>query len=58
MGDVTLRMWPVGGLVVLATSDAEAEHALVSLVGHPDGTVRAAAVTRLEELRGSRAAAA
>jgi hypothetical protein len=55
---VTLRMWPVGDLVVLATTEGEAEGALVSLVGHPDGSVRAAATDWLEVLRGKRAAAA
>jgi hypothetical protein len=58
VGDVTLRLWPVGDLVVLATSEAEAERALVALLGHPDPAVRGAAGERLDTLRGDRAAAA
>ena len=58
VGDVTLRLWPVGHLVVLATSEAEAERALVALLGHPDPAVRGAAGARLDALRGDRAAAA
>jgi hypothetical protein len=58
LGDVTLRLWPVGDLVVLATSEAEAEWALVALLGHPDQDVRGAAGTRLDALRDTRAAAA
>ena len=57
-GDVTLRLWPVGSLVVLATSEAEAEQVLVALRGHPDPAVRGAAGARLDTLRGDRAAAA
>ena len=58
VGDVTLRLWPVGSLVVLATTEAEAERALVALLGHPDPAVRGAAGARLDALRGDRAAAA
>jgi hypothetical protein len=58
VGDVTLRLWPVGDLVVLATNEGEAERALVALLGHPDPAVRGAADARLDALRGDRAAAA
>jgi hypothetical protein len=57
-GDVTLRLWPVAHLVVLATTDAEAERALVTLLSHPDSAVREACTRKLEELRGAHAAAA
>jgi hypothetical protein len=58
MGEVTLRLWTVGDLVVLATSEPEAEDALISLMTHADGTVRSAAARELEKLQGTRAAAA
>jgi HEAT repeat protein len=58
VGDVTLRFWPVAELVVLASSEAEAEDALVSLLAHPDPAVRTAASARLDELHGTRAVAA
>jgi hypothetical protein len=58
VGEITLRLWPVGNLVVLASGDAEAEDALVSLLAHADPAVRSAASARLDQLRGARPAAA
>jgi hypothetical protein len=58
VGDVTLRFWPVAELVVLASTEVEAEGALVSLLAHPDPAVRTAASARLDELRGIGAVAA
>jgi hypothetical protein len=57
-GAVTLRMWVVGGQLVLATSRAEAERALVALMGELTPEAQAEASTLLDGLRGGFAAAA
>lgn len=57
-GPVAVRLWTVGGLVVLATTDAEAERALNALLGDGDLGVRLRAGELLEVLRGERAVAA
>lgn len=57
-GAVTLRMWVVSGRLVLATSDAEAERALVTLLGELALEEQSAASTLLDALRGGLAAAA
>jgi hypothetical protein len=57
-GAVTVRMWSVGGLLVLATSDAEAERALVGLLGRVGPGETQAARALLDELRSAHASAA
>lgn len=57
-GAVTLRMWVVCGRLVLATSQAEAELALASLLGELPPDEQPAARDLLDALRGGLAAAA
>jgi hypothetical protein len=57
-GAVTLRMWVVGGRLVLATSQAEAERALATLLGELPPDEQPAARDLLDALRGGLAAAA
>lgn len=57
-GTVTLRMWVVAGRLVLATSAAEAERAVVALVGQLDRDGQDAARVLLDHWRGDRVAAA
>jgi hypothetical protein len=57
-GDVVVRLWNVAGLVVLATSRAEAVRALVTLQAHADQTVRREASRLLDDLQEEPAAAA
>jgi hypothetical protein len=57
-GAVTVRMWIVGGRLVLATSAPEAERALVTLLPELDADAEAAARRLLDALRGAHAAAA
>lgn len=56
-GPVSVRLWSVGAMVVLATDQAQAERAVSMLLGHGDPGVRREAGRLLEELRGERAAA-
>jgi hypothetical protein len=49
-GSVEIRMWTVGGVVVLATSIQEAEGALVTLLSHDEPSVRRAAAGMLERI--------
>jgi hypothetical protein len=51
-------MWVVSGRLVLATSEAEAERALVTLLGELAAEEQPAASTLLDALRGGLAAAA
>jgi hypothetical protein len=57
-GAVTVRMWIVGGRLVLATSRPEAERALVTLLPELDADDQATARRLLDALRGVHAAAA
>jgi hypothetical protein len=57
-GAVTLRMWVVGGRLVLATSKAEAEHAIGTLLGELGPEEQPAARNLLAALQGELAAAA
>lgn len=57
-GQMELRMWTVGSLLVLATSLGEAEAALVGLLSHQDPDVRRGAGDMLDSLRKDRAVAA
>ena len=57
-GAVTVRMWVVGGRLVLATSPAEAERALVTLLPELDADTQRAAGRLLDALRGGHARAA
>jgi len=57
-GAVTVRMWVVGGRLVLATSASEAERALVTLLPELDADGQAAARTLLDALRDVHAVAA
>jgi hypothetical protein len=57
-GVVTLRMWVVAGRVVLATSHAEAERAVVTLSGELPAEACGEARALLDALRGELAAAA
>jgi hypothetical protein len=57
-GAVTLRMWPVAGRLVLATSDGEAERALATLLGELAPEEQREAHALLEALRRGLAAAA
>lgn len=57
-GAVTVRMWIVGGRLVLATSAPEAERALVTLLPELDADGQAAARRLLDALRDAHAVAA
>jgi len=57
-GAVTVHMWVVGGRLVLATSQAEAERALGTLLGELGPEEQVAARDLLDALRGELAAAA
>jgi len=57
-GAVTVRMWIVGGRLVLATSRSEAERAVITLLPELDPDGQAAARTLLDAWRGGQAAAA
>jgi hypothetical protein len=57
-GAVTVRMWIVGGRLVLATSAPEAERALLTLLPELDADGQAAARRLLDALRGDHAQAA
>ena len=57
-GAVTVRMWIVGGRLVLATSSPEAERAVVTLLPELDADGQAAARTLLDAWREGQAAAA
>jgi hypothetical protein len=57
-GAVTVRMWIVGGRLVLATSPAEAERAFVTLLGELTPEERQEARPLLDALRQARATAA
>lgn len=57
-GAVTVRMWIVSGRLILATSAAEAERALVTLLPELDADGQAAARRVLDGLRGGHAQAA
>jgi hypothetical protein len=57
-GAATVRMWILGGRLVLATSPAEAERAVVTLLGELTPDERQAARPLLDALRHARAAAA
>jgi hypothetical protein len=57
-GDVEVRMWTVGRMVILATGPEEAERALLTLVSHAEPELRTEAGRLAEALRGERAAAA
>jgi len=57
-GVVTVRMWVVGGRLVLATSPSDAERALLALLPELDAEGQGAARTLLDTLRGGHAAAA
>jgi hypothetical protein len=57
-GAVTVRMWIVGGRLVLATSTPEAERALLALLPELDADGQAAARRLLEGFHGDHAQAA
>jgi hypothetical protein len=57
-GVLTVRLWTVGELVVLATGTAPARRALAPLTGDLDPAVRREAGRLLESMDGARAAAA
>lgn len=57
-GAVTLWMWSLGGQLILATSTAEAERAIVRLLPELDGPERERAERLLQDLRTPEAAAA
>lgn len=57
-GAVTVRMWIVGGRLVLATSPAEAERAFVTLLGELTPEERQEVRPLLDALRQARATAA
>lgn len=50
-GALTVRMWIVGGLLVLSASPQETERSLASLLDHPDSAVRHDAERALAVLR-------